>query len=171
MNAITSEEWRACAPGYEASSLGRIRSLGFTVRAKGGATAFRKGRVLAQMTKKNGYKVVSLIVDGKKSQALVHRLVCGAFCAGSGDTRHLDGDRAHNDVANLRWGTAQENSWDKEMHGTMVRGARHGMAKLTEADVRAIRASTEKSANLAVKYDVGRDYIRMIQCRKSWRHI
>jgi hypothetical protein len=39
----------------------------------------------------------------------------------------------------LRWASPHENTWDKEAHGTMLRGASHPNAKLSEHQVRAIR--------------------------------
>ena len=39
----------------------------------------------------------------------------------------------------LRWATASENERDKLDHGTSNRGERHGMVKLTEDEVRAVR--------------------------------
>ncbi|MGJ0508927.1 MAG: hypothetical protein ACR652_17725 [Methylocystis sp.] len=40
----------------------------------------------------------------------------------------------------LEWKQPLENTWDKDRHGTMLRGERHPMAKLSELQVRAIRA-------------------------------
>lgn len=40
----------------------------------------------------------------------------------------------------LSWKTRTENETDKLEHGTHNRGERHGMSKLTDADVRQIRA-------------------------------
>jgi hypothetical protein len=39
----------------------------------------------------------------------------------------------------IRWATASENEQDKVASGTSNRGERHGMSKLSEDDVRAIR--------------------------------
>lgn len=58
------------------------------------------------------------------------------------------------------------------------RGARHGNAKLTEADVLDIRRryqrSGHKSSNalaLAAEFGIARNYVLMIVSGRSWRHI
>ncbi len=52
-----------------------------------------------------------------------------------------------------------------------VRGAEHGMAALTEDDVRAIRSSQEKRSIIAAKYGVGASNISKIRARETWRHV
>lgn len=54
------------------------------------------------------------------------------------------------------------------------RGARHGMARLTETDVLAIRAALEEGTpahKLAAKYRVSRALITLIKQRHLWAHI
>jgi hypothetical protein len=53
-------------------------------------------------------------------------------------------------------------------------GERHGMSKLTEADVRTIRvelACGVLQAVLASRYGVGRTAISAIKTGKLWRHV
>ena len=60
----------------------------------------------------NGYRVVTLIGKNGVEQALVHRLVADAFIEkieGKEYVDHIDGNRANNDVLNLRWCTFKEN--------------------------------------------------------------
>lgn len=122
------EEWRP-VPGYEnryeVSDQGRVRSLGLTVNARGGATAFRRGKVLAQAEKSNGYRQVTLVAADKTRKSwMVHQLVCWTFEGPppfpTAQVRHRDGTRANNTKRNLCWGTAAENAADRERHGRFV---------------------------------------------------
>ena len=50
-------------------------------------------------------------------------------------------------------------------------GSRHGMAKLSDKDVLAIRASSETTRDLAQKFSVHTDTILLIKRRKTWKNI
>ncbi len=56
-------------------------------------------------------------------------------------------------------------------HQVPGRGAAHPKAKLTEDDVRAIRASTEKGIRLAERYGVTATLISNIRQGKVWAHL
>ena len=45
------------------------------------------------------------------------------------------------------------------------------MAKLTEDEVRKIRASTKSDQDVAIKYGMSRRMICLIRLEKNWRHI
>ena len=64
----------------------------------------------------------------------------------------------------LRLGTHKDNMADMANKGRRY-------SKLTEADVIAIRNSTAKVKDLAIKYDVTTTNIYFIKERKIWRHI
>ena len=72
-------------------------------------------------------------------------------------------------------GTKRENSRDMVRKGRAhmpdVAGERHPESKLTEADVRAIRASAEQGIVLAAHYGVTPSLISAVRRRKAWRHI
>jgi hypothetical protein len=79
--------------------------------------------------------------------------------------------RGHEGCVNpkhLRWATHKENQADKEGHGTILRGEQHPAAKLSEADVLEIRASSDTIANLAAQFDVTPRNIRHIKQHTSW---
>lgn len=68
-------------------------------------------------------------------------------------------------------GTIADNNADmvaKRRHGF---GIRNGNAKLTEADVRAIRNSVAEGRSLADDYDVSPALISLIRNRKVWEHL
>lgn len=55
-----------------------------------------------------------------------------------------------------------------------VRGTRHGMARLTEADVVAIRESIARGirqSDLAAQYGVSRALVTLIKQRRLWAHL
>lgn len=94
---------------YEASSLGNIRVLDHYVKGRWGY-ALIKGKILKQTTCKKGYKTVTL----EKSKVYkVHRLVALAFIPNLENkpcVDHIDGNRANNEIKNLRWTTHKENN-------------------------------------------------------------
>ena len=125
-----------------------------------------------------GYHYVSVRrVDGKRHCRGVHVLVLETFVGpreAHQQTMHLDNNPTNNRVENLRWGTATENNRHKAHFGTLPKGSRNGMAKLTEQDVLAIRAERAagaKKADLAEKYGVCEFTIYLIYKRRIWRHI
>lgn len=100
------ERWRPIPghKGYEASSLGRVRSVPRTLRdgRKAG------GVVLAQQRDRGGYLTVKL----RGRRVRVNVAVQLAF-AGPAEVRHLDGDQENNRPENLAWGSRVENERDK----------------------------------------------------------
>lgn len=70
-------------------------------------------------------------------------------------------------------GTVMENQRDKwkRGRGRVARGEGSGHAKITEDDVRAIRASTELQKVIAARYGLTQTTISDIKRRRSWAHI
>lgn len=64
---------------YEASSLGRIRSVDRVETQRNGRQYHRRGRILAMHVTRNGYLQTSTRVNGKTFERMVHRLVLAAF--------------------------------------------------------------------------------------------
>lgn len=57
------------------------------------------------------------------------------------------------------------------MHGTRAEGQRHGMAKLTEADIPEIRASTGTLYDIGNKFGISYSMAGKIRQRKNWKHL
>ena len=79
-------------------------------------------------------------------------------------------------LPNLRWGAPVENTTDKERHGTLLKGPRHPVAKLSEEEVLATRRRyhhTKKDTlkSLADEYGVSFQLISEIVRRRVWKHI
>lgn len=73
----------------------------------------------------------------------------------------------------LRWATLVENSADRLLHGTDVRGDKHPRVKLTERQVFAIRelSHTVSRAALTSLFDIKRSQVGRIIRGESWGHI
>ena len=128
-----TEQWRAI-PGYEgyyeASPIGRIRSIARSV------TAVRDGKTVTWNLKSKiirprpvfGYSQVTLSVAAVHRHFRVHRLVLETFvgpCPAEMEALHANDIRDDNRLENLRWGTRSENLHD------MVRNGNHHGAKKT----------------------------------------
>lgn len=73
----------------------------------------------------------------------------------------------------LRWATAAENEADKLLHGTRAMGEDVHLAKLTEQQVREIRALHGKLTQweIAHRYGVSQAAIWSILARQTWKHV
>lgn len=121
---------------------------------------------------RHGYGEVR--IDGRRM--LAHRAVCIA-AYGEPPTpyhqaAHLCGN-GHEGCVNWRhlaWKTASENCADKLMHGTDHRGEKHGMAKLTEADVMEIRRLRGEmtQADIGTRFGIANTTVCNIQSKRSW---
>lgn len=120
----------------------------------------------------NGYPMVAL--GSTRRKRLVHLLVLQTFvgpCPEGQEARHLDGNRRNPALANLCYGTKQENAADRDAHGTTARGERVGGAKLTADQVLAIRDDTRTLKQIAATYGVHLSLISLIRKRKVWAHV
>jgi hypothetical protein len=104
------------------------------------------------------------------------RLVCELMHGSAPEdkpfARHLCG-KGHLGCFNaecLVWGSKQENEDDKRIHGTVLTGERHNMAKLNWEKVHAIRAAKGKitQRELAEKFEVCLGTIAVIHQNKNW---
>lgn len=72
----------------------------------------------------------------------------------------------------LRVGTMKENMADREARGRRdVRGEQIGTSKLTEQDVREIRASSLSLVAISEKYGIDKSNAWLVKTGKSWKHI
>ena len=111
------EEWKPIPGhiGYEASSLGRVRSIDREIHCSDGSTRRRRSVVLRPALKKSGHLNVSL--GGLNPGTFrVHRLVALAFHGlPIRDTLmvcHKDDIKTNNCPENLYWGTHKDNMED-----------------------------------------------------------
>lgn len=155
------EEWRAVEgfPGYEVSSLGRLRSWLKLPNAK---AAPEEPRILTGGRDKDGYRRAVLCGPEGRKSIKIHRLVLDAFGSPRPSrlhgARHLDGNHLNNAATNLVWGLQAENIEDRERHGTTAR-------KLSPSQVEEVRqlAGVEPRVATAKRLGVTRHTIYMIQ--------
>lgn len=172
-----NEIWKSI-PGYEdiyeASSLGRVRSLARTL-SDGRKW---KARILKQVHHGQGYLLCVLSKDGKTSLYLTHRLIMMAFDGPISDgynVHHNNNDRTDNRLENL---SCLPTGIHNGLHYTSRKpccGENIGVSKLTERDVIAIRAAYATGKffhrELAKLFGVHKSHISRIINRKSWTHI
>ena len=112
-------------------SVGHISSRGYEVR----------DRILTY-SMRNGYKCVTMNLDGKSKYYYLHRLLAQNFIENPNDypcVNHVDGNKLNNDIANLEWCTYSQNNKHAFTTGlkapTILRHEAHGGRKLTEKDI------------------------------------
>jgi hypothetical protein len=136
-------EWRPIAefPGYEASSLGQVRSCDRIIVDKNGLKKRLRSKILRPVASgpQRSYLSVPL---GRTAHRNIHVLICEAFHGPrppGHEVAHNDGNSFNNTADNLRWATKQENNADRDRHGTWTRGETHGPCKMTEQQVHETR--------------------------------
>jgi len=94
---------------YEASSHGRIRNI-------------KSGRILSGWLNEEGYRRITVKINGKQKSPYVHQLIAEAFhgpCPEGQQVRHYpDRSPDNNRPDNLRYGTGSDNIHDAVEHGT-----------------------------------------------------
>jgi len=115
--------------------------------------------------------------DGRATTVGAHVLVALAFLGPRPDgheVAHRDGNPTNGRPENLRWSTHVDNMADKVQHGTEQSGERNGNRKLTEDDVRAIRAAVAAGAqhrDVAARFGITHANVGYIARRQTWRHV
>jgi HNH endonuclease/NUMOD4 motif len=119
------EVWRY-VPGwfarYEVSNLGRVRSVTRVVKqlvSKKMISYVKHGRILSAAPDGRGYLKYGFRKDGAYYNYAAHQLVTAAFIGPMPEgmqVRHLNGNKEDNRLENLVYGTAKENSEDRERH-------------------------------------------------------
>ncbi len=176
-----SENWREVT-GYEGrlevSDLGSVRTLPSVrtgIRNGVPHPQRKRGMVMRPFKLSTGYLCVAPKFGADRKKLIVHRMVALAFVSGyfeEATVNHIDGDKTNNRADNLEWVTLAENTAHQWRIGLVdIRGEKHPSAKLSDDDVRAIRARpTESVAALANDFGVGRSLIYKIRQgrKKGW---
>ncbi len=131
----------AWQPDYEVSNLGNVR----TWRPRGNTRGRLNEPVLLTPWMSNGYPSITLVIDGKKKNFLIHRLVAEQFVSDNGVIPkgyvvcHIDDIKTNNVYSNLKIGTYSENGKDAVKNKRLKSGEDHPGSKLSNADVDTIR--------------------------------
>lgn len=174
---IETEEWRPVVGweefGHQVSSIGRVRRL-WTFWKNGE----ERESIFKIPIKKNGYTAITLQHGRERMEyCLIHRLVAKAFLGNpptsEHQVNHKDGDKTNNKVGNIEWATSHENLVHGREMGLIPRicGIAEMSRKLTEDDVREIRAKGYTAKETATIYGVRREYAWRIVNGKSWKHV
>lgn len=176
------EIWKD-VPGYEGqyqvSDQGRVKSLARVVsvaRGRWGKPTVRtvNETVMSLQTDRRKRVFVALRRDGSAKRFTVASLVAAAFIGPRPEgllVLHGDGDSTNNCASNLRYGDHCDNIEDARKHGTLTRGEKQWLAKLTADEVKFIRITDLSGAYLASQYGVTSACISAIRQRKNWKHV
>jgi hypothetical protein len=123
-------------------------------------------------TNGKGYGVFYVGTKNRHAHRISYEVFKGAIPVGLHVLHACDNPLCVN-PAHLRAGTPKDNAIDRETRGRRdVRGEQIGTSKLTEQDVREIKASSGVSQKvLAEKYGVKPTHIWRIRTGKSWAHV
>ena len=171
------EDWRPIPgyQGYEASNLGRVRSLDRTFVDRWGNLLIRKGQVLKGNIGAGGYRYYTLHVAGEQLTARGARLVLSAFEGARPALMacHKDDCRDHNVLSNLYWGSAADNMNDKVARDRQTKGEESPRAVLSTSDIISIRKSAGviRQRDVAAAFGVSQSHVSRIQRGQSWGHL
>lgn len=160
---------------YEVSDYRRVRRV-----APGHGTYV--GKILSPWIHRDGCPMVSLSLGGKRTNRKISNLVADAFLPPKSSTdqvlRHLNDDPTDNRIENLAWGTYSDNMADSMRNGNFrapgTRGSAHGMTKLTDEKVAAIRrqdADGVPHATIAIQHGIATGSVSKIVTGRTWGHI
>ena len=145
------EIWKEIAgfPNYAVSNRGRVMNL-------------KSGKVLKNKLNANGYKDVGLYNgDGtKRKYVMVHRLMAQAFIPNPDNlsqVNHIDENKCNNDVSNLEWVTASQNT----KHSAHKFSCKINQLSLDGEFIRQWESSKQ------IKRELGFDSSNIIKCCKN----
>jgi len=166
---------------YQASSLGRIRSLSRDTTRSNGRPFKITGRVLKPALNKDGYYKCALCVNKKLKSYRVHRLIAMAFHKSDYrqeglEVNHIDGDKTNNELTNLELITHSENVQHSFDNGLQVslKGSQVHNSKLKEEDIPKIRsmfANGFSSRAIAKIYQMDKTVFLDIKNGRLWKHV
>jgi hypothetical protein len=120
----------------------------------------------------NDYWMVYTAIGDEKKKRTVHRMMMEAFFGASDlAVNHKNGNRRDNRIENIEYCTFKENS----RHAVDVlgkgRGETHSQAKLTEADVIAIREACGTLRQIASAFGISISHTSSVRRGVFWSHL
>lgn len=165
-------------PGYQISSLSRVRSI-----SNPNKRSYKEGRVLKSHLDTKGYYRTCIYKNGKKVTLKNHRLVAQAWIPNPENKpwiNHIDGDPKNNSIENLEWCTHQENvdhAWDTglmEGFNFKTKGENHHKTDLKEEqvlDIRKLYSEGNSIKKICEIYNKSKDVIGKIVRGTTWKHL
>lgn len=160
--------------GYLAGVDGQI----YSTHVRGGRPELRplpggEPKRIGGWTNSDGYKMVALYRNGRRSTCKVHTLICLAFHGTKPqgmECCHGPRGRSDNRPNNVSWGMRSKNQGEDRLRdGTDNRGENCAKHKLNASQVRSIRVMDNKShAEIAIVFGVSKSAISSIKARRSW---
>lgn len=157
-------------PGYEASNLGRVKSVPrLLVRSDGQKSSFKEKLLTSALRGDYPYYRVMLSIKNKHYYVSVHRLIAFAFFGEPPNSlyevNHKDGNKLNNEANNLEWMTHRENS----NHAVKVlksriykNGEENHCSKLTNSQIKELRSLYKAGKfyqhDLAAKFGITREH-------------
>lgn len=134
---------------YEINELGQVRSL------------HRKSRnaIISPRIDRGGYLAVRLSRDGKTYTRFVHRLIGFAFVPNPDNKpfiNHKDGNKTNNQIENLEWATAKENTLHAYSTG-LIKTASKRVVDTCTGDIYYSVADASKALN--IPYSTCKNYL------------
>jgi len=125
----------------------------------------------------HGYQNISL-GGGTKNKRFIHRMVAECYIPNPNnyeEVNHINNNRSDNRVENLEWCTTQMNTEHTRKQGRNSKGENHVHSKVTEDQVREIRAIYSRKemsqAKLGEKYGLCQQTVCDIVNNILWRHV
>ena len=153
----------------------------YTVNESGNVFSPRTGKRLKPIMMGSKYLYVHLCNGKKTTCKRLHRVVAEAFIPNPNNlpqVNHIDGNKNNCSAENLEWCSPKENTKHAIETGLIKpKGEDNPSAKLTESDVRNIRAEYAKKdkscsfKELSRKYGVTDVAIRYIVIGKTWKNV
>lgn len=163
-----NETWEVI-PGYngryEASTLGRIRRVS-------GKGTLKGPKLLRTFVGDYGYIRTAIIRKGKVYKPGVHVLVALAFlgkCPEGYEVNHIDLDKSNNCLSNLEYLTHKQNH--QHVRARKMWDTGKANRRLTDDQVREIRASSESQRVLGNKYGLAGVAIWQIRHYKTYKDV
>lgn len=168
--------------GYQASDLGRIRSVSRTILSSRNGKPYRKSvpaRILRQRLAATGYLEISISPTRQSQKTTrVHKLVLLAWVGSRSKGLHINhknGIKIDNRLCNLEYVTASENVRHAHQTGlaSVLYGEKHANSKLTEKLVKYIRnvPPAVSSRKLAAQLGLGTMTVWNARNCRSWKHV
>lgn len=164
---------------YEITKSGIVKSLGRFVNTKGNSRRFKKESIKKSHFHRDGYLQISLFIKNKtlRRPIMLHRLLALNFIPNPNNypmVNHIDGNKTNNNLANLEWCSAKQNS----QHYYDI-GFKTPNRHLTCDDAYNIRLEYKKwiglqkdfKIKMAEKYNVSKYVIHDIILNRSYKNL
>lgn len=150
---------------YEVNEDGDVFSMGRTityVRNGGVHSRYWSERQMTPSLDWCGYRVVNLKGVPVKICVLVLETFVGP-CPEEFEVLHQNDVKTDDRLSNLRWGERADNIEDAFRNGNLPSGERHRWAKLSDGEVKEIRASELRASAAAARHGVSVGHIYAIR--------